>query len=442
MHGGGSPWSASIGLALIFAGQPLGWAIRGQTGGGDSILFPVGIVLVGFLMLLRFDMFVQLRLYARPVPFAATLLLLPVPVTVLLLVDPVGLVQYLVYMVFIVGVIFAVGFNASARFERLPEALMVVAGLSSLAPLLELAIGGVTKGFFRLAISGNGNTLIVGTTGGIAMLAATVSAFSPRRGSLLWGLICAGIFLTGLAATLLSGTRSVFGMIIVLMPFYAFVLRWRQSPGTRRGKKTSAFWLVLIAGVIAAPTAAIAGVGLDKLTEISGRSFMRIAGALALVGGSAGTVDESTAIRGQFAAESWANMSIAGQGVMALPYSHGNLFDYQHNAYLQAFYDLGLFGGCLYICVSLLIPLSMVTALLVRGNLSATDQLLIMLFIFVQGDMLAHCTPYNWSPLLAVGLVYVLLARDQGNLMRWRRPSYRRAYHSGASPLATGIAVA
>lgn len=441
IDGAGSPWPASIGLALIIAGQPLGWAIRGQTGGGKSILFPVGIVIIGFLLLLRSDMLVRLQLHARPVPFAATLLLLLIPVTALLLIDPVGLVQYFVYMIFIVGVIFAIGFNPSERFDRLPEALMLVAGASSLAPLLELAIGGVAKGFFRLAISGNDNTLVVATTGGIAMLAATVSAFSPRRGSILWGFICAGVWLAGLAATLLSGTRSVLGMILVLLPLYAFILRWRQAPGTARGAKTLAFWLVLAAGAVAAPTAAIAVLGIDTLTEISGRSIMRVAGALALFDGSAGGVDESTAIRGRLAAESWANMTVVGNGVMALPYSHGNLFDYQHNAYLQAFYDLGLFGGFFYVCITLLIPLAMVAAALVRGDLTPTEQLLILLFVFVQGDMLAHSTPYNWTPLLAVGLVYVLLARDPSPGRRWRYDD-QRAARTGGSPLATGVTVA
>ena len=420
-----SPWPASLGLALILAGQPLGWALRGQTGGGKSILLPVGIVIIGFLLLLRADMLVGLRLHARPVPFATVVMLLLVPVTVLLFVDPSGLAQYIVYMVFIVGVIVVVGFSTTERFARLPEALMLVAGLSSLAPLLELAIGGVAKGFFRLAISGNDNTLIVATTGGMAILAATVSAFSPRRGSLLWGLICASVWLTGLAATLLSGTRSVFGMIIVLIPLYAFVLRKRQASGTNRGGKRLGFWLVLIAGAIAAPTAAIAVLGLATITEISGRSISRLAGAVALFEGSKGSIDESTAIRAELAAESWDNMSVAGQGVMALPYSHGDLSVYQHNAYLQAFYDLGLFGGCLYISVSLLIPLAMVTALLVRGSLSPTEQLLVMLFIYIQGDMVAHSTPYNWSPLIAVGLVYVLMDRDQRQQGSRARPSYR-----------------
>jgi hypothetical protein len=441
IDGAGSPWPASIGLALIIAGQPLGWAMRGQTGGGKSILFPVGIVIIGFLLLLHSDMLIRLRLYARPVPFAAALFLLLIPVTALLFVDPVGLVQYLVYMVFIVSVIFATGFNASERFDRFPEALMLVAGASSLAPLLELAIGGVAKGFFRLAISGNDNTLIVATTGGIAMLAATVSAFSPRRGSFLWGFICAGVWLAGLAAALLSGTRSVFGMILVLIPLYALVLRDRKASGKQRGLKTSAFWLILLVGALAAPTAAIAIVGLDTLAEISSRSLSRITGALALLGGSAGSVDESTAIRAQLVAESWANMSLAGQGVMALPYSHGDLSVYQHNAYLQAFYDLGLFGGGLYIGITLLVPLAMVAAVIARGNVNPTEQLLILLFLFVQGDMLAHGTPYNWSPLLAVGLVYVLLTRDPMPGQRLR-PGDRRPLHTGASPLATGVVVA
>lgn len=419
-----SRWPASLGLALIVAGQTLGWVIRGQTGGGKSILFPVGIILVGFTLLLHSSMLVRLRLYAPPLATATALLLLLVPVAALLLVDPDGLGPFLIYQIFVIGVIAAVTFNATVCFDRFTEALTLVAGASSLAPLLELAIGGVARGFARLAISGNDNTIIVGWTGGVAMLAAMVSAFSRRAGSTIWGAICGGVWLVGLAAALLSGTRSVLGMVLLLTPIYFLILRPPRDAAHSVDAKPSAFWLVVIAGAIAAPTAAIAVLGVDTLTDISGRSFSRLLGALALFEGPGGKVDESTAIRGQLAAESWATMSVWGKGVMALPYAHGNLLDYQHNAYLQAFYDLGLFGGGLYVILTLLVPLSLIGARLAKGALSATNQIAILLFVFVQGDMLAHSTPYNWTPLLVVGLIYVLVARDPPGLRKRRSVHY------------------
>ena len=54
----------------------------------------------------------------------------------------------------------------------LPVALTIIGGLSSMCPLIDLVRRPLAETVIRLALAGNGNTLIIGAIGGTTMIAS------------------------------------------------------------------------------------------------------------------------------------------------------------------------------------------------------------------------------------------------------------------------------
>jgi hypothetical protein len=82
---------------------------------------------------------------------------------------------------------------------------------------------------------------------------------------------------------------------------------------------------------------------------------------------------------------------------------------FTHMAYLQAFYDLGVFGGIVFLFVTFLLPATLIVIRAAKAPLAARDIFVILLFLYMQSEALTHGAPYGWMPMTAMLLVYLLL---------------------------------
>ena len=386
-------WRASLGLALIMCGQPIGWGIRGQFVGGDSPALPGLIVVIGLALMCQPGWMVRARLYCSPSAVALPALLL-LPFGVLGILGPSSLVvASLIYAVVVLAVLLILAATSAERLDRLPEAVLLIGAISSAVPLVQLVVGGAGRGFFRLAINGNDNTLITGSIGGMTVIAGLIVGLG-RSSGIVAGVSAAVGTVAGLVAMVLTNTRSAIGMLVICAILYVGFMRRRTMAGTvHTARPRAAFGIVVMAGALLAPLAAAAVLGSTLFGDIVDRSWQRFLGAFAVVDtGSSTSVDVSTLERGILLRQVWDRLSFGGRGFMAQAIASGDPNLYPHMSYAQAFYDLGFVVGALYLGVALIVPGAMAINRIVQGPASHLSALVILLFVYSQGDQFAHTT--------------------------------------------------
>lgn len=406
-------WRFSLGLATIICGQPIGWGIRGQFIGGDSPVLPGLVVILGLMLMVQPEWIVRGRLYAAPTAVAVPACLLLIPLAALSLLAPAAIAGATVaYAVVVVVMLAMLALTPGERMDRFPEGVLLVGTISSAIPLAQLAIGGAAKAFFRLSINGNDNTLITGSIGGMTVIAGLIVGLG-RSGGVGWGLGAAAGAVIGLIAMVLTNTRSDLGMLIVCFLLFLALIRQRLVRGSGgTAAQATAFTAVFATGAWLAPLAATVVLGPALFSSVIQRSWDRVLGALALVDtGGGGTVDDSTLARAQLLRQVWHGLSPGGAGYMAQANASGDPNLYPHLSYAQAFYDLGFIGGAAYLVIALIIPAGLITLRLADCALTRAEAIVILLFVYSQGDHLAHGTPYSWQTQISIIMVFALLGR-------------------------------
>lgn len=409
------PWRTSFGLALILCGQPIAWSIRGQlVPGSENPAFPAVAILLGLALMFDPKWIVQRPLYCAPTALAIPLFGLLLPLAALGVLAP-GPIQFatIAYSAVLIALTLMLAMTPQVVLASLPKMVLLVGLVSCIVPLVELAIGGPAKGFFRLTVSGNDNPLVIGGIGGMTALAGMVVGLGRGGRGVLWGIFAGLGTAVGVLTMLLTNTRSAALMLALCVPLFLLVLnpRTRRESGRGSRAKSIAYLGVLATGAAAAPAVAIALLGPDLFFDLVMVGLLRFAGAAAIVSSEAGAVDLSTSIRVSMLRELWDNLSLAGEGYMAQAIAAGAPDLYPHLSYAQAFYDLGLAGGVAFAMVTLVLPLALAIAAVLRGGLAHTEVLTILLLVFIQGEHLAHTTPYWWSPLVPAMMVFTLVRR-------------------------------
>ncbi len=411
-------WLPSLGLATILCGQPLGWSIRGLLLGptSESALFPALPVLIGLALLFNPEWIVRRRLECSPAALALPIFGLLLPFLALSVLAPPD-IRFSVgaYTAVLIVLAIVLAMTPAADLTRLPPAVLLVGFLSSATPLIELGIAGPSKHFLRLTVGSNDNPLIIGSIAGMTVLAGLMVGVGKGGGGIWRGLMAGLASTVGLLSLMLTNTRSAAGMVVVCVLAYLFLLRRLETgtSGSSAGRRIWAFGGLLAASASAAPLLAIALLGPDLFWDLVKVGGMRFAGAFAVVDQAAGSVDLSTAIRGQLLREVWETLTLSGHGYMSQALASGDSALYPHLSYAQAFYDLGIIGGTVFLFIALVLPAGICLAAIRRGALHPASVFSILMLIFVQGDHLAHGTPYSWTSLVPTVMVFTLIGRRE-----------------------------
>ena len=150
--------------------------------------------------------------------------------------------------------------------------------------------------------------------------------------------------------------------------------------------------------VLSVPVALGVLLGWRLLGSVIGGGLDRISSGIDFFAEGHVPTDLSVSARRDLIEYNWERLVFTGKGMMAQSLSQGDGM-YPHLSYLQAFYDLGILGGLLFLLVSAVSPAALIILRLGRP-IYAYEALLILLFLFAQGDHLAHAAPYSWTSLL------------------------------------------
>ena len=409
------PWVTreALGLAIIFVGQPLGWAVR-SIGGGENPIYPIAAVLIGFAMMVRTEWLFGAKLYCDPVMIALPSLMVLVPFLLLSVEHPREDLEGGLYAIFLAGSIVAVGLSPQSRYESLPRAMMIIGLASCLDPFISLAfanpLAGLAGGTERLAVAGNNNVLITGTIGSVTLISALVVGDEDGNNPLV-ALLAAVAFTVGLGALIMSDKRSD---QLVMFPIVALfcILRFQRIRGEAKagnGRQRLIFGSMLIGGITALPALATLFFSKYALLAFQAESQARQSGFLnVLTSGSNYGTDTSTASRYTTILYTYNHLDFMGHGMMYESLIQGNGI-YTHLVYLQAFYDLGILGGFIFMTVIVFIPLTLAALRVFMGPLSSKDILIVLLTLYVQADNLSHGAPYSWEQMIPPLLCYLLL---------------------------------
>ena len=403
-----------MGLAVLLLGQPLGWAIRGAQGGGESPIYPILALVVGLGLMVRSHWLYEPKIHIDPVLLLLPVCLMLLPFLMMSVVDFHENAQLGLYPGFLAVMALFIALTPPERLDSLPRALMVIGLLSSLDPFVGLLVGGAIdpaiQASSRLQLAGNSNVLLTGTVGSITMISAVLVGDEDKGTSPLIGIVAALAFTVGLGALVMSDKRSDEIIIFVVAALY-LVLRFRRAPVPARPKSGSqrlVFASVLIGAVAALPAVATIFFSKFALLAFQASSANRHNGFLNSLSGGSYVADASTASRYTTIEFAYKHLDFLGHGMMSQALTQGNGI-YTHLAYLQGFYDLGILGGFLFLLIAALIPMTLAFIRAFRGALKQKDVLAILLIVYVQADEMSHGAPYSWMQLVPAVLCYTLL---------------------------------
>ncbi len=422
LHG----WLASLGLALVIAGQPIGWWVRGTFSGGESPVYPAAVVLLGTALLFLGARQRPMMIYASPPVFMAPLLLVVLPVVALAATQPQLMMVDALYGLFMLLVVPLVATTPISRLEKLPLAVVWVGGISCALALVSLITNPTEEAMSRLTVAGNDNPIVIGNIGATVIIAALCHALPrPLSRIAITGLALAMVI--GFANVLLSNTRSVFlGLGMALPVVLLFTPRSRQKSRNDLRFLGLLFAMLMGAGAIAI----VAVVGMETITTLSNLFLERLTGTLSLFESDpAAARDQSTSERVVMLEDAWRGLRILGNGVagqarfqheVALPAT------YAHFSYLQILYDLGVFPFILYLLLVLVAPLVLTVRALRNPKRQPAVIFVIGLWLYRQIDLLTHGTSYDWQNLFPAMLLYAVLARDCVSLVSRPRQAVTR----------------
>lgn len=393
----------AIGFALTLVGLPIVWVLRGMFGiSGDGAAFSYVFMAAAVALLVRWTSLLRLRLYGPSTP-----LLWPIGFIVpsLLLGASAGAIEDWMYLAFLLVVILGFYTVPMRAWRDLPYMLLMVSFVACGLTLFDAMIGGVDLSGQRLYAGDSGSPNQLSFVGGIAVVTALYllkSRWALRGFKFYYVMASLPI---GLIVILLSGTRStIVGLALSALGYSVYwVFSVGQGEGSKSIKRRSLLTLPrLLIGltigyllsVFLLPENVLLGY-LDTLIDFLQRGYQ------AYFYGQA--VEESAEIRHRLLLYAFSHLTVGGEGFKAL---------YVDFPLLQAFYDLGIIGGSLFLFVSVAVPAAFFKTILFSKKKYTIDLYGALIYLLFFPNLFVHGQPYDFSIWLPIILFYGVTIRS------------------------------
>jgi hypothetical protein len=409
---------ASLGLAIILSGFPIAWVARAALGSVDSKIPILITFCTGLAFLVGWSNVAKLRFYGNWRTVAPVLFLALACALSLFGAETADTVW--AELLVVLAVLFAIHTRPLHAFEPLPASLVIVGSLS-LAVTFVYAWAGINPSFggteeigARLFAGDSNNPNYVSFVAGLVILAANTILWRDQSIATVNVVLVISAMLLGMAAIILAGTRSAFvGLFACLAIFFGAYIR-RRTRYTRRpirrvsGRETHGKMLGLLIGlaaVVLIPSqirhyVVSAGENLLTTFELGLQAYV--------YGHASGEISAET--RRDLLEYTLANINISGHGYKAL---------YVDFPILQAFFDLGLAGGLLFLVVAVLIPTVSAIWLVAMRNCAAPMRFVGYIYVFFLPNLFFHGEPYDYSIWLPIVTYYAVALRSATVSARW-----------------------
>lgn len=411
----GENWRINIGLAIVLSGLPVVWVIRPYLGWVGSQGVSIVVMLIAIALIISWDLLFafKIKIYS-----SYQLALLPT-----IFVVPVAMIGFLAnvhgddgpyYLLYSIVLLYAILSQKVSVYQTLPKVVAGISLLSAILTLLQVYFGdigltekGIGEESARLYSGDSNNPNYIAFVAGYGLIGLFLSGYRVMMFSYFLRVIGPASIL--IVVILMSMTRSaIFGILFVGLVGLFF-----------NHKNQFSYYLLTPSRILRMGFAFSAILAISYLLYqafIENNSFGDFSSLF-------GTIEEGLkeGIKGFFFGQDVTDQSTidrimlrnkAMDGLTLLGNGYSSMFI--DNPLLQAFYDLGLFGGILFASVALIIPIVRAFNLFRVGwGNSPASQFATYVYLFSLPNLLLHGRPYDFTLWIPIVLFYGLCFRSQ-----------------------------
>lgn len=402
---------ASLGLGIVLSGLLVAWVARAVSGAGDSKIPAMLTFCIGLAFLGSWSNLSKGRLYGNWRTMIPVLFLAPVCALSLFAAGTPDTVW--AELLVVLSILFAIHTRPLHSFGPLPTSLVIVGSVGMVVTLvyawagMDSLFAGTAEISARLFAGDSKNPNYVSFVAGLVILATSFILWRDQPRLTLPVVFVSSAMILALVVVIVAGTRSTFlGLFACLALALIGHIRHRVHFPRRSIRHLSSreMWgkmfalLIGIAAIVLIPSqlrdyVAGAGGGLLTTLETGFRAY--------ILGEASGEV--SAEIRRVLLEQALAHVNVVGHGYKAL---------YVDFPILQAFFDLGLVGGLLFLAVAVLIPSISAFWLIAIRNRPAPVRFAGYVYIFFLPNLFLHGEPYDFLIWLPIVTFYALALRS------------------------------
>lgn len=408
---------ASMGLALIIGGQPLGWIARGQLAIGPDVMYPILPIAFGIGLMLLVFMIHRADINLNQFPMLFLIGFYLIFITTISLSNINILYLEFFYTSFLIFCLFVIIQIEIIYFYRTSMWVFLFSSLASLLVLYEFFSADNLLEFSRLGFKGNSNPLQVAATAGTAVFTGLILILTKQNRPIFLSYAIMSITV-GIVVLALANTRGVFIGLLAAIGFLIFYQRHIVYNKVIKFRKTLIFILIsVLASIYLFWVYVNNKFGSDFVSGVLSIWGERFIGGFSLIAESDyfSTTDDSTQARIYIIDETLRDVNFLGNGMHHKLIETGGAevaVSWAHIAPLQALADFGVVGLLYYLLVIICIPVILI-AIRMRQGLSNLDLFIVCLFIYKFPIHFLNGTPYFWQLLLPSILVYAFFTRSK-----------------------------